>query len=212
MNSKVFSSSLLSVCTALALTACGGGTSSSDSTAATAAPTSSAPTSSAQSAKYTGTWKTGCFLGVDGTTQSSTGATAYQTRSLTFVPTGASLLSVTWVDTYYASTDTTCTQASIGNVTRPSTNKVTLDATGTAGTTAVDKVTLTAAQPFPGFSAGTYNINGLTYVGAFNTSTTEKYIAAATSTTLTHGSGAPLDASGYPTTLGTTARFIFTKL
>ena len=196
---------LLTALSALVLSACGGG-------GGGGTPVAPAPAAAQQVDKYAGSWKTTCFLNVNGVSLASNGQTVYQTRTYTFASTGATTASWVWVDTYFPPTDTTCTQASVGNVTRPSTNSVTLDGTATIGANVVDKTTFTAAAPFPGLGAvGSLTINALSFAGSYNEATTGKAVAVINGTTLTFSGSAPFDAGGYPTTLNATVNTTFTK-
>ena len=213
MNTKNF---LLSILSVAALAACGGG----GGDAAPAAATGPAAATTAAS-KYAGTWKSACFKNTSDvrTNPSDPNALAYQTRSYTFVATGASSASVVWTDTYYSDTDTNCAVVE-EEVIRPNTNTATID--GTTNTVAssvpsqlVDQLTLVFARPFPSnpiTAPTTYRSTngGLTYFPiTYDQATTVKQIALVTSTTLTFG--APGVANPYPTLLGTTPNLIYTK-
>ena len=207
MNTKFL---LISAMSLIALTACGGGGSGSTPAAAPAAtPVASAAVQAVD--KYTGTWQTACFLNLDSVTLASNGGLLYQTRAYTFSPTTATVASLVWKDTYFGPLDTTCSQASLGNVTRPNTNSVSIDGTKVVGPNTVDKVTPAVALPFPGLSAANYVFNGVRYPGVYNSPSNGKLIAFVTATTLTIGVDSVLDANGYPSVLDTTPNAILTK-
>ena len=194
---------LLTALSVLVLSACGGG------------DTPAAPPPVQPIDKYVGSWKTVCYENTNGVQLASNGLPVYQTRTFTYAATGATSASWVWIDTYFAPTDTTCAQASIGNVTRPNTNKITIDGTTTIGANLVDKITYTAALPFPGAVPvsvnGPYIINGLDFANSFNESVVEKVVGFVNGSKLTFGGGNPLDAGGYPTTLSAEPGTTFTK-
>ena len=213
MNTKLL---IVGAVSLLALAACGGGggvVSAPTAAPAAAAPAAppAAPAAGQAADKYTGTWATACFRNLDGVTLASNGALMFQTRSYTFSPISAAVVSLVWKDTYFAPTDTTCSQASLGNVTRPNTNTATIDGTKVIGANTVDKITPAVALPFPGLSAGTYIFNGVRYPGSYNQPNNGKLIASVTATTLTLGFDSVLDVNGYPTVLDTTPNAILTK-
>ena len=150
-------------------------------------------------------------------TLASNGQSVYAVTSFTFAKTGSASLSLVWIDTYFAPTDATCAQASIGNVTRPSSNTITIDGTGQYGAITADKVIATYARPFlnlpEGTGVGTITVNNLTFGSSYNQGGTDKFLASITGNTLTFGgNSSALDAAGYPTTFGTpTASAILIK-
>ena len=112
-----------------------------------------------------------------------------------------------WIDTYFAPTDTTCSQASIGNVTRPSSNTITIAGTGQYGAIIADKLLVTYARPFlnlpEGTGTGVITVNNLSFGSSFNQGGSDKGLGYVSGTTLTFGGdNSAQDAAGYPTTFG----------
>ena len=201
----------ISAVTALALSACGGGGGGTPVAAAPApAPAPAPPTAAQASDKYTGTWRGICTLS-DVKQGSSTGALVYQRGAVTFAATGPTTSNVVLAVAYFAPTDTTCAQASVGSLT---TNNNTFRVDGTtviAGNT-VDKVTVVGVAAFPGLSGGTgITINGLNYPNRYNTGSTDKNLAYVSGTTITPDDDGVRDAAGYPTALSTSPSAVLTK-
>ena len=139
----------------------------------------------------------------------SNGQDVYQTRSVTFNATGATTLAVIGIDTYFAPTDTTCSQPSVGNTTRPNSNTLTVTSTALFGTVTADRVISVYARPFlnlpEGTGIGTIAVNSLTFASSYNQGGSDKFLVSVGGTNLAYSGGTTLDTNGYPTTFTTPA-------
>jgi hypothetical protein len=196
------------------LTACGGG--GGDTT----------PAQTDYTTKYVGTWKTGCYAtGI--VKDATTAGNANVTDTITLTRVDGSNMTAAFVKTVFASTDTSCTGAALGTIERTGLsggaysagasgikssngpNKVTIDGTAKVDANTVEQITtdypaLTNALPSTSTTtAGRISINLANFQAA-----KAKNIVFQAGNKLTLGQS---DESAYPTVLGTTSGYIYTK-
>lgn len=201
------------------LTACGGG----GGNAVNAGGDSLSPDFTT---KYVGTWKSGCYTtGI--VKDASTNGNANVTDAVTLTRVDGANMTAAYVKTVYASTDTTCSEASIGAIERTGLsdgaftsgvagikssngpNKIKIDGQAKLDAITVDQITLdypalTNSLPSNATTtAGRIKINLADYQAA-----SEKNIVYQSGDKLTLGLA---NENTYPTALGTTSSFIYTK-
>lgn len=195
------------------LTACGGG--------------GDPATTPDYTTKYVGAWKTGCYTtGI--VKDASTNGNANVTDTITLTRVDESNMTAAFVKTVYASTDTSCAGAVIGSIERTGLsgdafsfgasgsikssngpNKIKIDGTAKVDTTTVEQIT----TDYPALTntlsstttttAGRISINLADFQAA-----KQKNIVFQTGNKFTLGQAS---VSAYPTALGTTNGYIFTK-
>lgn len=176
--------------------------------------------------KYVGTWESGCYT--NGIVKDATTAgNANVTDAVTLTRVDESNMTAAFVQTVYASTDTNCAATPLGTIERTGLsggafsagasgikssngpNKISVDGTAKIGADTVEQITtdypaLTNTLPSTGTTtAGRISINLADYQAA-----KEKNIVFQTGNKFTLGQS---NASAYPTSLGTTNGFIYTK-
>lgn len=200
------------------LTACGGGGGDN--------------TPSDYTSKYVGTWKSGCYAtGI--VKDATTAGNANVTDTITLTRVDGSNMTAAYVKTVFASTDTTCAGTSIGAIERTGinagaytlgasgikssngTNKITVDGTAKVDVNTVEQITLDYPALIPGSTTGTTTAGRISINIADFQAVKEKNIVLQTGSQLTLGQAnvvSTTSASAYPTALGTTSGYIYTKV
>ena len=204
-----------------ALTACGGGGGGgADSTPPD------------YTSKYVGTWKSGCYttgIVIDAATAGN--ANVIDTVTLTRVD--GSNMTAAYVKTVFASTDTACAGTALGTIERTGIsagaytlgasgikssngpNKITVDGTAKVDVNTVEQITIDYPALIPGSTSGTTTAGRISINNANFQATKEKNIVFQSGNKLTLGQANVItttSAAAYPTVLGTTNGYIYTKL
>jgi hypothetical protein len=199
------------------LTACGGG---GDST----------PTDF--TTKYVGTWKSGCYAtGI--VKDATTAGNANVTDTVTLTKVDGSKMTAAFVKTVFASTDTSCAGTALGTIERTGIgggaytagasgikssngpNQVTVDGTAKVDVNTVDQITIDYPALIPGSTTGTTTAGRISINNADFLATKEKNIVFQSGSMLTLGQANVItttSAAAYPTALGTTSGYIYTKV
>ncbi|MEY4447953.1 MAG: hypothetical protein RLZZ433_968 [Pseudomonadota bacterium] len=195
------------------LTACGGG--GGDTTQAQTDLTT----------KYVGTWKSGCYAtGIVKDATTAGNANVMDTVTLTRVD--GLKMTATFVKTVFASTDTSCAGTALGTIERTGIsggaytlgasgikssngpNQVTVDGTAKVDVNTVDQITIDYPALIPGLTIGTTTAGRISINNADFQANKEKNIVFQAGNKLTLGQAS---VSAYPTVLGTTSGYIYTK-
>jgi len=200
------------------LAACGGG--GGDSTPAD------------YTSKYVGTWKSGCYTtGI--VTDAATAGNANVTDTVTLTRVDGSNMTAAYVKTVFASTDTACAGTALGTIERTGIsggaytlgasgikssngpNKITVDGTAKVDVNTVEQITIDYPALIPGLTSGTTTTGRISINNANFQATKEKNIVFQSGSKLTLGQANVItttSAAAYPTVLGTTNGYIYTKL
>jgi len=180
--------------------------------------------------KYVGTWKSGCYTtGI--VKDATTAGNANVTDTITLTRVDGSNMTAAYVKTVFASTDTTCAGTSIGTIERTGinagaytlgasgikssngTNKITVDGTAKVDVNTVEQITLDYPALIPGSTTGTTTAGRISINIADFQAVKEKNIVLQTGSQLTLGQANVVSTtSAYPTALGTTSGYIYTKV
>ena len=176
--------------------------------------------------KYVGAWKTGCYTtGI--VKDASTNGNANVTDTVTLTRVDESNMTAAFLKTVYASTDTSCTGTALGTIERTGLtggaysagetgikssngpNKIKIDGTAKIDTTTVEQITTDYPALTNSLSSTTTTTAGrITINLADFQAAKQKNIVFQTGNTFTLGQSS---VSAYPTALGTTNGYIFTK-
>jgi hypothetical protein len=192
LHSSIFKATLF-VALAAALAACGGGDGDGDS-----------PSAPSAIDKYVGTFATACSPD-EGMTDASTGA-RLNSRILLVVQPKSSPTKAPAQLKVEAYTAVDCSGTALNTITAGGADTFfQVDGTATIGSDTVDKVTTSSGPFFPGITAATITVRGVTYDGSFygqQTVDVEKDIYLLKGADLFAGDpDAPVDTTGYPTAL-----------
>lgn len=182
--------------------------------------------------KYVGTWKSGCYTtGI--VKDATTAGNANVTDTITLTRVDGSNMTAAYVKTVFASTDTTCAGTSVGTIERTGIssgaytlgasgikssngpNKITVDGTAKVDVNTVDQITLDYPALIPGSTSGTTTAGRISINIADFQAVKEKNIVFQAGSKLTLGQASVIttsSAGAYPTALGTTSGYIYTKL
>lgn len=176
--------------------------------------------------KYVGAWKTGCYTtGI--VKDASTNGNANVTDTVTLTRVDESNMTAAFVKTVYASTDTSCAGTALGTIERTGLtggayaagatgikssngpNKIKIDGTAKVDTTTVEQITTDYPALTNSLSSTTTTTAGrITINLADFQAAKEKNIVLQTGNKFTLGQAS---VSAYPTALGTTSGYIYTK-
>lgn len=204
------------------LSACGGGGGGSSDSSSSSSGTDNV-------SKYVGTWKTACWTSSIYKDTSNSNASAYLTRTFVLSKASNSKLSVSVIDTVYASTDTTCAGSVRATITRTGQNTGTFTLSNTNNTitssfgensyTYAGVASITGVSGADNFDAvgAALSSTGNATLTVGNISLNSSDFTGGSAKTALYLSGSTLQLgqstgnTNYPTALNTTASAIFTK-